>query len=163
MARAGGARRVETATDARHEAQLWAARRAIAPALARIRPNRLGEDITVPLPRIAATVRRIKQVSSEFGLPIVVFGHAGDGNLHPNILFDANDPAEAARLWPCAEAVFAAALAENGTLSGEHGIGTLKRPFMAAALGERQIAVQQALRRHFDPLDLLNPGKVLPP
>ena len=162
LARRGGAQRVETAADAAHEAKLWAARRAIAPALTRIRPNRLGEDISVPLPRIAATVRRIKQVSAEFDLPIVVFGHAGDGNLHPNILFDANDPAETARLWPCAEAVFAAALAEGGTLSGEHGIGTLKRPFMQAALGERQIAVQQALRRRFDPLDLLNPGKVLP-
>jgi glycolate oxidase subunit GlcD len=162
LARRGGAHRVETAADARHEAQLWAARRAIAPALTRIRPNRLGEDITVPLPRIAATVRRIKQVSRDFDLPIVVFGHAGDGNLHPNILFDANDPAEAARLWPCAEAVFAAALAEGGTLSGEHGIGTLKRPFMSDALGQRQIVVQQALRQRFDPLYLLNPGKVLP-
>jgi FAD/FMN-containing dehydrogenase len=91
-----------------------------------------------------------------------VFGHAGDGNLHPNILFDARNPAEVARVWPCAEAVFTAALEVGGTLSGEHGIGTLKRPFMLKALGERQIAVQRAIKLSFDPEERLNPGKVLP-
>jgi glycolate oxidase subunit GlcD len=162
LARRGGASRVQLASSAADEANLWKARRAIAPALARIRPNRLGEDISVPLPQIAACVRAIKRAGADYGLPIVVFGHAGDGNLHPNILFDASDPAEAARLWPCAEAVFAAALAVGGTLSGEHGIGTLKRPFMRQAIGAPALAAQRRLKDWLDPASRLNPGKVLP-
>ena len=162
LATAGGAQRVAVAHNATDEANLWQARRVIAPALARIRPNRLGEDISVPVTRIAESVGQIKQVSATYGLPIVVFGHAGDGNLHPNILFDARNPTEVARLWPCAEAVFNVALAVGGTLSGEHGIGTLKRPFMTQALGEAQLAVQRQIKAHFDPTGRLNPGKVLP-
>ncbi|MGC8798763.1 FAD-binding oxidoreductase [Chloroflexus sp.] len=162
LARTSGAERVVVARTAGDEANLWQARRVIAPALARIRPNRLGEDISVPVPQIAACVSRIKQVSAAYELPIVVFGHAGDGNLHPNILFDTRNPSELARLWPCAEAIFAVALEMGGTLSGEHGIGTLKRPFMRQALGETQIAIQRAIKSHFDPEGRLNPGKVLP-
>lgn len=162
LARAGGATQVQVARGAADEANLWKARRAVSIALTRVRPNRLGEDISVPLPRIASCVRRIKAVSAEHGLPIVVFGHAGDGNLHPNILFDAKDPAETARIWPCAEAVFAAALEAGGTLSGEHGVGTLKRPFMRQALGEAAIAAQRRIKARLDPAGLLNPGKVLP-
>ncbi|NTU86014.1 MAG: FAD-binding protein, partial [Chloroflexales bacterium] len=162
LARAGGAARVQVAQSAADEANLWKARRAVSIALTRVRPNRLGEDISVPLPQIAACVRRIKAVSAEHGLPIAVFGHAGDGNLHPNILFDGKDAAEVARIWPCAEAIFAAALAVGGTLSGEHGIGTLKRPFMRQALGEALIAAQLGIKARFDPAGLLNPGKVFP-
>jgi glycolate oxidase subunit GlcD len=162
LARAGGASSVQVARSAADEANLWKARRGVSIALARVRPNRLGEDISVPLPQIAACVRQIKAASVKHGLPIVVFGHAGDGNLHPNILFDAKDPAETARIWPAAEDVFGAALAVGGTLSGEHGIGTLKKPFMRQALGEAAIAVQRRIKQQFDPAGLLNPGKVLP-
>jgi glycolate oxidase subunit GlcD len=162
LARRGAAVRVQVARSAAEEADLWRGRRAIAPALARIRPSRLGEDISVPLPQIAACVRRIKQVSAEHGLPIVVFGHAGDGNLHPNILFDPSDPAEAARIWPCAEAIFAVALELGGTLSGEHGIGTLKRPFMRRAVGESAIDIQRRIKQWLDPEGRMNPGKVFP-
>jgi FAD/FMN-containing dehydrogenase len=116
----------------------------------------------VPLPQIAACVRRIKQVSVEYRLPIVVFGHAGDGNLHPNILFDPRDPAEVARLWPCAEAIFAAALNVGGTLSGEHGIGTLKRPFLYRAVGAGALHLQCQIKQWLDPEGRLNPGKMLP-
>jgi glycolate oxidase subunit GlcD len=162
LAQRGGAQRVTVAQNAADEANLWKARRAVAPSLARIRPNRLGEDISVPLPRIAECVREIQAVSQKFGLPIVVFGHAGDGNLHPNILFDARDAAETAQLWPCAEAIFRVALNVGGTLSGEHGIGTLKRGFMHDALGAVAIEAQQRIKQRFDPGHLLNPGKVLP-
>lgn len=162
LARAGGATRVHVARSTADEARLWQARRAVSIALARVRPNRLGEDICVPLPQIAACVRRIKAVATECGLPIVVFGHAGDGNLHPNILFDTKDPAETARIWPAAEAIFAAALEVGGTLSGEHGIGTLKKPFMHRDLGTASLAVQRQIKAWLDPRGLLNPGKVLP-
>lgn len=162
LARAGGAREVHLARDAAEEAHLWKARRAVSIALGRVRPNRLGEDICVPLPRIAECARRIKAISAACGLPIAVFGHAGDGNLHPNILFDARNPAETARLWPAAEAVFAAALEVGGTLSGEHGIGTLKKPFMRQALGATSLVAQRQIKAWLDPRGLLNPGKVLP-
>ncbi|NTW00465.1 MAG: FAD-binding protein, partial [Oscillochloris sp.] len=162
LARRGGAVRVQVAQSATDEARLWRGRRAIAPALARIRPSRLGEDISVPLPQIAACVRRIKQVSVEYRLPIVVFGHAGDGNLHPNILFDPRDSAETARLWPCAEAIFAVALDVGGTLSGEHGIGILKRPFMHQAVSVAALSAQRRIKAWLDPDGRMNPGKVFP-
>lgn len=162
LARQGGAILVESARTPSDEGRLWQARRAVSIALTRIRPRRLGEDICVPVARIAECVARINTVSATYGLPIAVFGHAGDGNLHPNILFDPADPSEMARLWPCAAALFAAALAVGGTLSGEHGIGSLKRPFMAQALGAGELVAQQRIKAMFDPLGLLNPGKVLP-
>jgi glycolate oxidase subunit GlcD len=160
LARACGASRVEVARDEAQEAALWRARRSVSPSLARLRPNKLGEDICVPVPRVAATVRAIKQISQQHGLPIPVFGHAGDGNLHPNILFDRRNPAEYARVWPAAEAIFRLALNMGGTLSGEHGIGTLKRAFIAEALGQDVVAASLAVKHAFDPLGILNPGKV---
>ncbi|PDW00659.1 FAD-binding oxidoreductase [Candidatus Viridilinea mediisalina] len=162
LAHQGGATLVESARTPADEGLLWQARRAVSIALTRLRPRRLGEDICVPVTQIAACVAHINAISTTYGLPIVVFGHAGDGNLHPNILFDPSDPDEMARLWPCAHAVFAAALAVGGTLSGEHGIGSLKRPFMAQALSGGELAAQRRIKALFDPLGLLNPGKVLP-
>jgi glycolate oxidase subunit GlcD len=161
LARRGGARLVQVAQNAEDEAALWRARRSISPALARVLPNKMGEDLCVPVPQVAATVRRIKAIAAEQDLPIPVFGHAGDGNLHPNILFDKRDTAETARAWQAAEAIFEAALDAGGTLSGEHGIGTLKRPFMAAALGAEVLEIQRAIKARLDPYGILNPGKVV--
>ncbi|NTV63755.1 MAG: FAD-binding protein, partial [Oscillochloris sp.] len=157
-----GALQVQAARNPAEEALLWRGRRAIAPALARIRPSRLGEDISVPLPQIAAFVRRVSQISAAHRLPIAVFGHAGDGNLHPNILFDPRDPSEQARLWPCAEAIVGAALDLGGTLSGEHGVGTLKRAFLPQALGGEALALQRRIKARLDPQGRLNPGKIFP-
>jgi glycolate oxidase subunit GlcD len=161
LAQRGGARSIQLANSAEEEAGFWQARRSVSPAFARVRPNKLGEDICVPLPQIANTVRRINAISEQYGLPIPVFGHAGDGNLHPNILFDKRDPAETARAWQAAEAIFMVALDVGGTLSGEHGIGTLKRPFLAAALGDDVLALHRQIKAQYDPQNLLNPGKVL--
>lgn len=162
LAQQGQARSVRVARTSSDEAALWRARRAIAPALARVRPNRLGEDICVPIHQIAECVRRIKGVAERYGLPIAVFGHAGDGNLHPNILFDNRNPAEVARCWQAAEAIFQLALELGGTLSGEHGIGTLKRTFMPQAFDAVALALQRSIKAHYDPRNSLNPGKVLP-
>jgi glycolate oxidase subunit GlcD len=158
----GGAQTIKVAGSPKDEALLWQARRAIGPALARKRPNRLGEDICVPLPQIAQTVQEIGGIARQFALPIPVFGHAGDGNLHPNILFDARNPAEVQRAWQAAEAIFALALRVGGTLSGEHGIGTLKRPFLAQALGPELLALHHTIKKTFDPQGRLNPGKLFP-
>ncbi|HEY4693480.1 MAG TPA: FAD-linked oxidase C-terminal domain-containing protein [Bellilinea sp.] len=162
ICRQQGARKVTVAKDETERAALWKARRSVAPALARRAPNKLGEDITVPRSAIPEAVRRLKAVSAKYGLPIVIFGHAGDGNLHPNILFDKRDPAQWAKVEQMVAEEFDIALELGGTLSGEHGVGTLKRPYMQRALGSASVALQKSIKQVFDPLNILNPGKVLP-
>ncbi len=160
--REGSARSVHVAHTEDERATLWRARRSVSPSLARRAPNKLGEDITVPRSAIPEAVRRIKEVSARYGLPIVVFGHAGDGNLHPNILFDRRDPAQWDMVQRMVGEIFAISLNLGGTLSGEHGIGTFKRPFIQQALGETSIEVQRSIKQALDPEGILNPGKVLP-
>ncbi len=154
--------KVAVAASEADRAALWKARRSVAPALARRAPNKLGEDITVPRSAIPEAVRRLKLVSEKYGLPIVIFGHAGDGNLHPNILFDKRDPEQWAKVEQMVAEEFDIALDLGGTLSGEHGVGTLKRPYMGRALGATSVRLQISIKQAFDPLNILNPGKVLP-
>jgi glycolate oxidase len=157
-----GASRVDVARDDKERAELWRARRSVGPSLARKAPNKLGEDITVPRSVIPEAVRRIKAISAQHGLPIVVFGHAGDGNLHPNILFDRRDPEQWQKVEQIVGEVFQVALDLGGTLSGEHGIGTFKLPYMRQALGQASINIQWRVKQALDPQNILNPGKVLP-
>jgi glycolate dehydrogenase FAD-linked subunit len=157
-----GARQVKVARDEAERENLWKARRSVSPSLARKAPNKLGEDITVPRSAIPEMVKRLKAISVHYGLPVVIFGHAGDGNLHPNILFDKRDPVQWAKVEQMVEAEFTAALELGGTLSGEHGVGTLKRPYLRNALGDVSIDVQKRIKQALDPLNILNPGKVLP-
>lgn len=162
ICRASGARQVKVAKGEAERENLWKARRSVSPALARKAPNKLGEDITVPRSAIPEAVRRLKAISARYGLPIVIFGHAGDGNLHPNILFDKRDPQQWAKVERMAAEEFALALELGGTLSGEHGVGMLKRPYMEKALGPVSIEVQKRIKAALDPVNILNPGKVFP-
>ncbi len=157
-----GARQVKVARDEAERSSLWKARRSVSPALARKAPNKLGEDITVPRSAIPEAIRRIKAVSAKYGLPIVIFGHAGDGNLHPNILFDKRDPEQWKKVEQMVAEEFAIALELGGTLSGEHGVGALKRPYMETALGAVSLDIQKRIKAALDPLNILNPGKVFP-
>jgi glycolate oxidase len=163
ICRAGGAFALEVAGDEAQRQRLWRARRSVSPALARRAPNKLGEDICVPRSQIPEAIRRIQAISRRHGLPIAIFGHAGDGNLHPNILYDRRDPQQRAVVACMAGEIFDTALALGGTLSGEHGIGVLKRPYLERDLGALSIAVQRRIRQALDPRGLLNPDKVLPP
>jgi glycolate oxidase len=124
--------------------------------------NKLGEDIVVPRAAIPGMVARIKAISLKHDLPIVIFGHAGDGNLHPNILFDKRDEEEWERVEAAVADLFASAVALGGTLSGEHGVGALKLPYLEMALGPLAIEVMGSIKRALDPKGILNPGKVLP-
>jgi len=162
ICRENGARHVNVAQDEAERTSLWRARRSVSPSLARKAPNKLGEDITVPRSAIPEAIRRIKGLSQEYGLPIVVFGHAGDGNLHPNVLFDKRDPEQWAKVETMVEKIFRVALELGGTLSGEHGVGTLKQPYMEQALGALSLEIQWRIKRALDPLNIMNPGKVLP-
>ena len=155
-----GARSVKVATSEAERASLWKARRSISPSLARKAPNKLGEDITVPRSAIPEVVRRLREISAKYGLPIVIFGHAGDGNLHPNILFDKRRKEEWEKVEPMVREIFGVALAQGGTLSGEHGVGVLKRPYFEQALGPVSVEVQKRIKQALDPLNILNPGKM---
>lgn len=160
VCRAAGAVEVRIAGNEAERNELWRARRSVSGSLARKRPNKLGEDISVPRSAIPETVRRIKEIALTHNLPIVVFGHAGDGNLHPNILFDKRDPDEWARVQRAVADIFRLAVEVGGTLSGEHGVGTLKKPYLESAVGPLAIDVMRSVRRALDPNGILNPGKV---
>jgi glycolate dehydrogenase FAD-linked subunit len=155
-----GARSVKVARTESEREALWKARRSISPSLARKAPNKLGEDITVPRSAIPEIVQRLRGISARFGLPIVIFGHAGDGNLHPNILFDKRNPEEWKKVEEMVGEIFGAALAVGGTLSGEHGVGALKRPWFERALGPVSVEVQRRLKQALDPTNVMNPGKM---
>jgi glycolate oxidase len=162
ICREAGAHTVKIGTNEVENEKLWDARRSISPALARRRPNKLGEDICVPRSALPQLVREIGEIARRYDLPIPVFGHAGDGNLHPNILCDRNDPAEMERVRGAAAEIFRAAVRLGGTLSGEHGIGLLKKEFLEEALGAEQVALMRRLKATFDPNGILNNGKLFP-
>jgi glycolate oxidase len=155
-----GARSVKMAQYETERSTLWKARRSISPALARKSPNKLGEDITVPRSAIPDVVRQLRAISAKYGLPIVIFGHAGDGNLHPNILFDKRKREEWEKVESMVREIFGVALAQGGTLSGEHGVGVLKRPYLEQALGPVSVEMQRRIKQALDPLNILNPGKM---
>jgi len=157
-----GARQVKVAENEAERSILWKARRSVSPALARKAPNKLGEDITVPRSAIPEAIRRLIVISAKYELPIVIFGHAGDGNLHPNILFDRRDLQQWNKVEQMVAEEFVLALELGGTLSGEHGVGMLKRPYMEKALGPVSIKIQRNIKQALDPLNILNPGKVFP-
>ncbi len=162
VCRASGASDVRVAQTEAERNELWRGRRSVSPSLARRRPNKLGEDISVPRAAIPAAIRRIQAVSQARGLPIAVFGHAGDGNLHPNILYDKRDPDESRRVEQASRDIFSIAVELGGTLSGEHGIGVLKLPYLDMATTPLELELMQGVKRVFDPKGILNPGKKLP-
>ncbi len=156
---AGG--RVQRAGDAQEAGRLWQARRAVSAALGRIHPHRMNEDIVVPRSKLAEVVRRIHELGEASPWPLVQFGHIGDGNLHPNILYDAREtPHE--EVHELAHAIARVALEHGGVISGEHGIGLTKRAFLAEALPEPTLSALRRVKRAFDPESRFNPGKVLP-
>ena len=162
LCRKQGASSVRRATTAKEMDEMWLVRRSISPSLARLRPNKLGEDISVPRAAIVSTVREIQQIAARNDVTIAVFGHISDGNLHPNILFDRRNKDELERVKKAAEEIFAAATSVGGTLSGEHGIGLLKREFLGMDLSPEVIDAMRRVKSAFDPNNVLNPGKVFP-
>jgi glycolate oxidase len=162
ICRTTGARDVEVARTEAERAALWSARRAISPSLARRAPNKLGEDISVPRSAIPDAVAAIKEISQRYEIPIAIFGHAGDGNLHPNILFDKRNPAQVEKMKMAAADIFATSVQLGGTLSGEHGVGSFKLPFLEQDIGPIAINVMSRIKQALDSKNILNPGKVLP-
>lgn len=155
-----GAKDVQVATTASEMDNLWRARRAISPACGKINPTKISEDATVPRSRIPEMVRRLREIAKKHQLKMVIFGHAGDGNLHPNILTNKHNHEEMERVEIAVEELFQVALELGGTLSGEHGIGYMKAPFLRWETGETGFAAGQKVKKALDPSGLINPGKM---
>jgi glycolate oxidase subunit GlcD len=162
-ARNDGLIRFTAATNREEVEALWATRKALSPALRNIAPNKLNEDVVVPVSRIPELIEGLGVLSREYGIPIVNFGHAGNGNIHVNLLYDTQDPQQERNALPCLSRVFDLVLVLGGTLSGEHGIGVAKRDYMTRAIDPATLRAMRAIKREFDPRGILNPGKVLPP
>ena len=154
---------LDDAADEASRAQLWAARKALSPALRTLAPGKINEDVVVPVSRIPQLVDGVQVLAREFDLPIVCFGHAGNGNLHVNLMYDPADAAQDARAKAAMARVFGLAISLGGTLSGEHGIGLAKRDFMPRAITPPTLALMRQIKAAFDPDGILNPGKLLPP
>lgn len=150
------------AADATEVADLWQARRSISPATFNLKPHKISEDVAVPRTRIPDLVAFTEKLSQELDLIILTFGHAGDGNIHVNIMLDKENPDELARGEKAKELLFRQAIDLGGTLSGEHGIGISKAAFLPLELNEATINAMKGLKHLFDPKNILNPGKIFP-
>lgn len=151
---------VRLAADDAEAEQLWTVRRSMHPAMETLGTT-LIEDVSVPRSALPAMFDEIARIEARFGLTIPTVCHAGDGNLHPNFVFEGPEVPEA--VWDAAEDLFRSALALGGTLTGEHGVGVLKRRWLADELGADQWELQRQIARVFDPTGILNPGKVFTP
>ena len=150
------------AKDAAESEELWRVRRLVSPSLRDVNPDKFNEDIVVPRSRVPDVIRRIEQIQNRYDIPIVNFGHAGDGNIHVNIMIDKSVPGQEEKAHEAIKEVFQAALDLGGTMSGEHGVGLSKQPFIPMELSCDQIAAMRAIKRALDPRNILNPGKMLP-
>jgi glycolate oxidase len=159
-----GALDVLAAEDPAERRALWEARRQISPALREAHRIKVNEDVCIPRGKIVEMLARVDRLSAETGIPVAVFGHAGDGNLHVNLLSDEDpeDPAARAKVMAAARRLFDDTIALRGTLSGEHGIGLAKRDFIALEQPPAVIEWQRRWKALWDPANLLNPGKILP-
>ena len=160
LARANGARDVRTAKDEAEALQLASARRNAFSALARQRPTTILEDVTVPRSELAGMVRFIADTAREFDLQIGTFGHMGDGNLHPTFLSDERDGDEMHRVHEALEAIVKRTLEVGGTITGEHGVGLAKKPWLRQQMGDASLELMRQIKRTLDPRGILNPGKI---
>jgi glycolate oxidase len=157
-----GARPVIRAKTPAEAEQLWKARQVISPALLKVKPQKVSEDVAVPLGAIPALIAGLQEIARRRGLIIPCYGHAGDGNIHVNLLYDQGLPAERQAVGKAVEEIFTLVRELNGTLSGEHGIGLTKAPYLGMELSAEVIALQRRLKQAFDPQNIMNPGKIFP-
>ncbi len=151
---------VRQAHNEKEVEDLWKARRSISPATFKLKPHKISEDVVVPKTKIPHLVDFTEKLSRELDIIILTFGHAGDGNIHVNIMLDKDDPEEDKKGETAKRRLFEYVLSLSGTLSGEHGIGITKAPFLALELDETSLMLMQKIKKVFDPNNILNPGKI---
>jgi glycolate oxidase len=155
-----GARSVMSTTDVEEGRLLLQARRMALPALER-KGTTLLDDVAVPKPKLPEMMERIRKTAERHGLVIGTFGHAGDGNLHPTIVFDGHDAGSKGRAFAAFDEIVRDAILLGGSITGEHGVGSLKRDYLGAMVGEAELALMRRIKASFDPNGILNPGKSL--
>jgi len=162
IAHTEGCLEVKLANSAEEVQALWRTRKALSPALRNVAPKKINEDVVVPVSNLPKLINGLERLSKKHGIPIVNFGHAGNGNIHVNLLYDPDQPQQAAACEACLDEVFTLTLALDGTLSGEHGVGRVKRDHIDRELNNTAIQLMHAIKAQFDPANILNPGVALP-
>lgn len=162
LCRENGAFEVSVAQTEREGEELMTARRAALTALSRLKPTTILEDATVPRSELAKMVTAIQDIAEKYELTICTFGHAGDGNLHPTCLTDARDEEEMEKVDLAFEEIFKKAVELGGTITGEHGVGAMKLPYLHLKVGEAGIEAMQQIKLALDPKQIMNPGKIFP-
>jgi glycolate oxidase len=157
---AGLVLRAQTTEEAE---RLWRARKVISPALLKVKPHKVSEDVAVPLGAIPQLIDALQDIARHRGLTIPSYGHAGDGNIHVNVLYDRRVDRERDRVHLAVEDIFVVVRELHGTLSGEHGIGLTKAPYLGLEVSPAAMALQRRIKAAFDPHNIMNPGKIFPP
>lgn len=160
LARQHGGLEAQIAVDRDQRERLWATRRAVSPALRELGKHKFSEDIVVPRSRVPEAIERFKAIGRELGLTVATYGHAGDGNLHTNVLYPS--PADRPRVEQALARLMEVTVALGGTITGEHGVGIAKQRFLSLEQAPPVIDFQRKLKVAIDPLGLFNPGKILP-
>lgn len=161
-ARVDGTLSVEVARSEAQVKALWATRKALSPALRNVAPKKINEDVVVPVSHIPTLIEGLEALSRRFGITIVNFGHAGNGNIHVNLLVDPDDPVQMQAADACLDEVFSLVLTLRGSLSGEHGIGLVKRDYVDREIEPQTLDLMRRIKAQFDPKGILNPGKGFP-
>jgi glycolate oxidase len=151
---------IQQASSAADAENLWKLRKSVGSAAAKLRPNNVSEDVAVPISMLPDLLSGISAIVEKHCLPFVIFGHAGDGNIHPRIMYDRADPAERQRVRNVAKEIFKLSCRLGGTLTGEHGVGIAKAPFMALEHDRAAMGLMRSLKKLIDPNNILNPGKM---
>ena len=157
---ANGASEFRVAKDANESSDIWFARRNCSQAINCYGSLKINEDITVPRSKLPALLEKIAEISAKYNVTTPCFGHTGDGNVHTNVMVDKNDPEAVKRGHEAITEIFKATVELGGTLSGEHGIGISKAPFMSLAFSEAEMNLFRAIKKAFDPNNILNPNKM---
>jgi glycolate oxidase len=156
----GGAIKFETASGAEEADRLWEARRNVSPSLYKLRPHKINEDVVVPRSRLAELAAYLDELGERYGLPIAAFGHAGDGNIHVNIMYNKENSGEEANAKILTKALFKKVIQMGGTITGEHGVGISKAPYLGLEIPEAGLQLMSRIKTAFDPMGILNPGKI---
>lgn len=158
--RGNGVTEIQEAASVEDAEKLWKLRKSVGSAAAKLRTNNISEDVAIPISRLPELLTGISAIVAKHGLPFVIFGHAGDGNIHPRIMYNRSNADERRKVASVAEEIFQLSCSLGGTLTGEHGVGLAKAPFMALEHDQAAMELMRSLKKLIDPRNILNPGKM---